>query len=72
MLSYEDKFLFESERVINKCSKLSNKSKLTKAIVDAYIESVTWYGDNKIEIVFKFEDVIMKRMSDEDLKTSSF
>lgn len=54
----EDNFLFEAERIINRCGDLEKRTILTRSIADTYLESVTVHDKDRIDIEFKFEDVI--------------
>ena len=59
----EDSFLFEADRIAGRCGKLTNRSRLTKEIADAYIEKVIFHDEFDLEIEFIFEDVIKERMA---------
>lgn len=60
----DDDFIFEAERMNNRLSRIKSDRRITREIVDAYIESVTINGPEEIEIEFKFEDVVAKKLAD--------
>ncbi len=67
----EDTFLFEADRIANRCRKMTSRSRLTKEIADAYIETVIFHDKDDLEIEFKFEDVIKEKLESDSLTNNS-
>lgn len=60
--SSEKQIKNDLKSVCSKASEVVDKNKLTKAAVEALIDTVYIYDEKHIEVVFSFEDVLKRTL----------